>query len=93
MLRTNRAEFELNRDAFPADLLRVRLIADGLVVAELGRCVQCGICSNSCPLGIDVRAVARDGLAVTDPLCTCCGTCVARCPRGTLRFEWLADAT
>jgi ferredoxin len=75
----------------PADRRRVQLLARGLVVAESGRCVQCGICSHSCPMGIDVRAGARDGTAVTDRRCTLCGSCVARCPRGTLRFELLGE--
>lgn len=73
----------------PSDRRRVRLLALGLVVAEPGRCVQCGICSHNCPMGIDVRAVGREGTAVTDRRCTLCGSCVARCPRGTLRFELL----
>lgn len=73
-------------DGLPADVARVRLLAHGVVVAEPGRCVQCGICSHNCPSGIDVRAFARDGLAVTDARCLLCGSCVVRCPRGTLSF-------
>jgi len=75
----------------PADAERVRLLGRGIVVAEPGRCVQCGICSHSCPSGIDVRAIARDGGAVTDRRCLLCGSCVARCPRGTLHFELLGQ--
>jgi ferredoxin len=71
----------------PMDGTRVRLLARGLVVAEPGRCVQCGICSHSCPSGIDVRAFAREGQAVIDNRCLQCGSCVARCPRGTLHFQ------
>lgn len=70
----------------PADVTRVRLLARGVVSAEPGRCVQCGICSHNCPSGIDVRAYARNGFAVTDARCLLCGSCVARCPRGTLSF-------
>lgn len=77
---------------FPVDAGRVRLLGRGLVVAEPGRCVQCGICSHNCPVGIDVRAVAREGLAVTDRRCLLCGSCVARCPRGTLSFRLLERA-
>jgi ferredoxin len=73
----------------PVDAERVGLIASGLVVAEPGRCVQCGTCSHSCPVGIDVRKVAREGLAVTDGRCLLCGSCVTHCPRGTLRFQRL----
>jgi NAD-dependent dihydropyrimidine dehydrogenase PreA subunit len=75
----------------PVDAARVRLLANAIVVAEPGRCVQCGICSHSCPSGIDVREIAREGLAVTDARCLLCGSCVARCPRGTLSFRWLEE--
>ncbi|MEI7742360.1 MAG: 4Fe-4S dicluster domain-containing protein [Chloroflexota bacterium] len=58
-----------------------------VVVSEPVRCVECGICSFNCPLGIDVRSHARQGLPVAEARCLTCGECVARCPRGTLRFE------
>lgn len=73
----------------PVDAERVRLLARGVVVAEPGRCVQCGICSHNCPSGIDVRAIARESLAVVDRRCLLCGSCVSRCPRGTLSFRIL----
>lgn len=75
---------------FPVDGDRVRLLSSGVVVADVGRCVQCGICSHSCPNGIDVRAIARDGGVVADRRCMLCGSCVMRCPRGTLSFQLLA---
>jgi ferredoxin len=62
-------------------------MVSAIVVAEPGRCVECGICSYNCPLGIDVRSKARLGLVVADAYCLTCGECVARCPRGTLRLE------
>lgn len=74
---------------WPVDVERVRLLSRGAVVAEPGRCVQCGICSHNCPNGIDVRAIARDGGIVADRRCLLCGSCVARCPRGTLSFRLL----
>jgi Pyruvate/2-oxoacid:ferredoxin oxidoreductase delta subunit len=61
-----------------------------IVVAEPARCVECGICSYNCPLGIDVRSKARQGLPVADAYCLTCGECVARCPRSTLRLEQAA---
>lgn len=73
----------------PRDAERIRLLARGVVVAEPGRCVQCGICAYSCPMGIDIRRFSREGRAVADRRCILCGACVARCPRGTLRFELL----
>ena len=59
----------------------------GWVVPEPARCVQCGICSFYCPIDIDVRRHAWLATPVKDSYCLTCGECVARCPRGVLRFE------
>ncbi len=68
----------------PVDATRLRLLAHGIVVAEPGRCVQCGLCVYNCPMGIDTRSYARAGAPILDGRCILCGECVARCPRGTL---------
>ncbi len=70
----------------PVDRERLRALAHGRIVAEPGRCVQCGICAYNCPMGVDTRAYARASLPITDRRCILCGSCVARCPRGTLRL-------
>jgi ferredoxin len=59
----------------------------GQVVPEPARCVQCGICSYYCPISIDVRRHAWQGRPIADSHCLTCGECVARCPRGVLRFD------
>lgn len=61
--------------------------AEGCVVPDRSRCVQCGICSFSCPIGIDVRRYAWRGEPISESYCLTCGECVARCPRGVMRFE------
>lgn len=58
-------------------------------------CMQCGVCSGSCPLGphweyapqhlfMMIRAGKRDEVLKTDSFwnCTSCYNCIARCPRG-----------
>jgi quinone-modifying oxidoreductase subunit QmoC len=58
-------------------------------------CMQCGVCSGSCPLGKDwehppqelfmmIRANKREEVLTTDSFwnCTSCYNCIARCPRG-----------
>ena len=62
-------------------------LAAGRVVPDQTRCVQCGICSYNCPLGIDLRAHSWNGIPVNESHCITCGECVARCPRGALRME------
>lgn len=64
-----------------------QLLASGTVVPDSRRCVQCGICSFNCPLGIDVRLHALQGVPIHESGCLTCGECVRRCPRGVLRFE------
>jgi quinone-modifying oxidoreductase subunit QmoC len=58
-------------------------------------CMQCGVCSGSCPLGphwehppqeifMMIRAGKRDEVLTSDSMwmCTSCYNCIARCPRG-----------
>ncbi len=70
-----------------SDLDRHAVLSEGYVVPKALRCVQCGICSYNCPIGIDVRAHAWRGLSIHDSHCLTCGQCVARCPRDVLRFD------
>lgn len=72
---------------FKRDTNKHTILATGQVVSEPMRCVQCGICSYNCPVGIDVRSHAWRGEPVKHSQCLTCGECVARCPRGVLRFE------
>ncbi len=75
------------RGLFNQQKKRQQALAQGWVMPEPGRCVQCGICSYNCPIGIDVRRHAWLGKPVKDSRCLTCGECVVRCPRGVLRFE------
>jgi len=75
------------RSLFTEPHKKTTIMAAGQVVSAKGRCVQCGICSYNCPIGIDVRAHALRGIPVNDKRCLTCGECVARCPRGVLSFE------
>ncbi len=59
----------------------------GWVVPDNARCVQCGICSYNCPIGIDVRQHAWLSQPIKDSHCLTCGECVQRCPRGVLSFQ------
>lgn len=59
----------------------------GHVVPDSIRCVQCGICSFNCPIDIDVRRHAWNGMPIKEQYCLTCGECVKRCPRGVLHFE------
>jgi len=71
---------------FKSDVIRHTALYSGYVVSDSARCVQCGICSYNCPIGIDIRAHVWRDEAVKNRECLTCGECVARCPRGVLRF-------
>ena len=75
------------KDLLQHDRARRTTLVTAQVVAEAGRCVQCGICTFFCPSNIDVRHHAWLGEPVKESHCLTCGECVARCPRGVLRFE------
>lgn len=68
---------------------RYEVLSTGWVKADYVRCVQCGICSYNCPMGIDVRRHVWSCRPVGERRCLTCGECVERCPRGTLYFERL----
>lgn len=72
---------------FKKETERHTALSAGHVVPDSARCVQCGICTYNCPIGIDVRAHAWRNEPVINAQCLTCGECVARCPRGVLRFE------
>ena len=74
-------------DFLKQDTDKHTILASGQVVPDAERCVQCGICTYNCPIGIDVRAHAWRGEPVINSNCLTCGECVKRCPRGVLRFE------
>lgn len=78
------------RDLFRRDWGHRKALADAAVTPESIRCVQCGICSYNCPIGIDVRRHVRLGEAIHNQRCITCGECVARCPRGVLSFQEIA---
>jgi ferredoxin len=75
------------RQLWSGETTKQKARAEGCVVPDSLRCVQCGVCSYSCPVGIDVRRFAWEGKSVKESYCLTCGECVARCPRGALRFE------
>lgn len=71
---------------FKHEFTHRQVMVSGWVMPESTRCVQCGICSYHCPIGIDVRRHAWLGEPVKDSHCLTCGECVDRCPRGVLSF-------
>jgi heterodisulfide reductase subunit C2 len=62
---------------------------------KLSMCMQCGVCSGSCPIGTEmdhgprklfmmIRAGMKEAVLTSNTMwnCTSCYNCVVRCPRG-----------
>jgi len=52
---------------------------------EQKKCVDCRICSKSCPVGVDVLSYKSSG-EVTDADCIKCSQCVEKCPKKSLNI-------
>ena len=66
----------LRADGSPAKFLKAKPLTDQ------DRCVRCGLCARSCPLGsIDGETMEAAGL------CIKCQACVRRCPTHAKHFE------
>ncbi len=53
------------------------------VDVDKDNCKHCNICSDVCPMGIDVPNMHRD------PECILCGKCVNKCPYNVIKFKRL----
>lgn len=72
---------------------RQQQLAVSHVVPDPKRCMQCGICSYNCPVGIDVRGHAWRGQPIDDSYCLTCAQCILRCPRRALSFQPIETPT
>ncbi len=51
------------------------------VEVDKDECIHCNVCSEVCPMGIDVPNMYRD------PECILCGKCVTACPKSIISFR------
>ena len=56
------------------------------ITTDETHCIECGKCSNVCPLSIDVRSYASRAVPVDNFRCVGCGHCVDACPTRTLKY-------
>ncbi len=57
------------------------------ITTDETHCIGCGQCTNVCPLSIDVKSYATQGLPVDNLLCVGCGHCIDICPTKTLKYS------
>jgi len=64
--------------AFLAPFNKVSMIH---VAVEEKSCLHCNLCTDVCPMGIDVPNMYRD------PECIYCGKCISACPKNVITFK------
>ncbi|MEE8401587.1 MAG: 4Fe-4S binding protein [Candidatus Hydrothermarchaeaceae archaeon] len=57
------------------------------VTGDFDKCIKCGICTQNCQMGIDIRSLISSGKKVKNDQCVGCGICVSLCPVKILWFE------
>jgi polyferredoxin len=57
------------------------------LTAKTASCVDCGQCTRTCPMSLDVNAMVRAG-KVENPECILCGACVDTCSRKVIRYTF-----
>ena len=62
----------------------VSKISPSKIARDKDKCINCNLCSKSCPMNIDVAKADK----VTDAECISCQACVLSCPKvGTLEYK------
>lgn len=59
------------------------------IEAKREDCVSCGKCSQSCPMGLDVRQLVTQNRNSTCTECIQCGECVHACPKHVLHYKMI----
>lgn len=67
--------------------LRRLLRLPGLYVsAHKEECISCGKCDRNCPMGLEVKEMAKAG-EITSMECIQCGACINVCPQNVLYYK------
>ena len=67
------------------------MLSKKLAAVDKTRCVACGVCENTCPLGA-VKVRRGCYAAVEAERCVGCGKCAKLCPVGCIEVKVRADA-
>jgi polyferredoxin len=60
------------------------------VEADKSKCISCGKCNRSCPMGLDVKKMVAEGINSRCTECIQCGACVDECPKSVFKYSWRA---
>jgi ferredoxin len=62
-----------------------------VAVRNADACTQCGKCTRSCPMSIDVVALVRTKSSLPNN-CVQCGACIDSCPQGVLGYRFASES-
>ncbi|MFZ7121565.1 MAG: 4Fe-4S binding protein [Eubacteriaceae bacterium] len=62
-------------------------IAGQKIITNNTECIQCNMCNLACPMTIDIKKRALNGMEVKDIRCVSCGHCVDACPTKNLSYS------
>lgn len=54
---------------------------------DTNKCIQCGICSQNCPMSLNVMEMVQNS-TMEKTECILCGECVDHCPKHVIRFSF-----
>ena len=60
------------------------------LTSQPSACIDCKLCTKSCPMSLDVNKMVRAG-KMEHPECILCGTCVDNCSKNAIRFSFSRD--
>ena len=60
-------------------VMRIKAVPD--------KCNDCGLCSENCPMDIDLRKYIAGGKRILSNECIACLTCTSVCPKGALKIS------
>ena len=62
-------------------------VAGQKIITDKTDCIKCNKCNQVCPLAIDIKSSAEEGLPVQNLRCVGCGHCIDSCPTETLSYR------
>ncbi len=75
-------------------ILTLNKYTDRLITMEsVEKCKECGFCTKSCPMGLELYKQLNENGQFTNPECIKCGRCAAGCPVNILSMENLNEDT
>ena len=59
------------------------------IEAEKDKCISCGKCSKTCPMGLNVKGMVEQGRNSKCTECIQCGACIDECPKKVLKYKMI----